>query len=105
MSKNVTETFTLNNAWKNLLTQAVADGYTGSSVVKSLTVINFNSTVAYLHFHTSGSANPTTAADGFPLSNAAGTAPGAAFTQENVDLATTWVHTAGNQSIKYCVIA
>jgi hypothetical protein len=105
MARAVTETFTLNNAWKNLWTQAVADGYVGSPVVKSLTVVNFNSTVAYLHFHTSGSTNPTTAADGLPLSSDVAVAPSAAFSQEDVDLSTTWIHTAGNQSIKYAVQA
>ncbi len=104
MARAVSETFTLNNAWKNLWTQAVADGYVGNPVVDSLTVVNFNSTVAYLHFHTSGSTNPTTAADGLPLSSDTATAPSAAFSVENIDLSTVWVHTAGNQSIKYAVI-
>jgi hypothetical protein len=104
MSKQVTETFALSNAWKNMWTQATADGYVGSPIVKELTVMNFNATVAYLHFHTSGSTNPTTAADGLPLSNDTAVAPSSAYTAENVDLSTTWVHTAGTQNIKYAVI-
>lgn len=99
-----TESFTLNNAWKNMWTQALADGYDGNPVVKNLTVLNFNTTVAYLHFHDSGSTNPTTAADGLPLSSDTTVAPSSAFTQEDVDLSTVWVHTAGNQTIKYSII-
>jgi hypothetical protein len=104
MARAVTETVAFANGWKNMYTQALADGYTGSQICKSFTVLNFNATVAYVHFHTSGSTSPTTAADGLPLSSAAGTAPGAAYTAEGVDLATVWVHTAGTQNIKYAVI-
>jgi hypothetical protein len=32
-------------------------------------------------------------------------APSSAFTAENVDINTIWVHTAGNQTIKYSVIS
>jgi hypothetical protein len=105
MAKAVTEAFTLNNAWKNLGVQAIADGYTGSLVAKSVTVLNFNATVAYVHFHTSGSTNPTTAADGLPIASDSAVAPSSAFTAENVDINTIWVHTAGNQTIKYSVIS
>ena len=103
MPYSKTEAFTLNNAWKNLWVQALADGYDGNPIVKSLTVINFNATVAYLHFHDDGATAPTTAADGIPLSSDTLTAPSSSFTQEDVDLATTWVHTGGNLTIKYSI--
>lgn len=103
MSKGLSEAFTLNNAWKNLWTQAVADGWDGSPSVKSLTVVNFNATVAYLHRHSSGSTAPTTAADGLPISSDTAVAPSSAITLDKVDLATTWVHTGGNQTIKYMI--
>ena len=104
MARAVTEAFTLNNAWKNIGTQAVADGYVGNPVVKSVTILNFNATVAYVHAHTSGSSNPTTAADGLPISSDTTVAPSSAITLEDVDIHTVWVHTAGNQTIKYQVI-
>jgi hypothetical protein len=104
MALAVTETVAFSNGWKNLWVQAVADGYTGNPVCKSMTVVNFNSTVAYLHFHTSGSTNPTTAADGLPLSSDTATAPSSAFSAEGIDLSTVWIHTAGSINIKYCVI-
>lgn len=105
MARAVTEAFSLNNAWKNIGTQAAADGYSGSLVAKSVTVLNFNSTVAYVHAHTSGSTNPTTAADGLPVSTDTANSPSSAITLENVDIHTLWVHTAGNQTIKYMVIS
>lgn len=88
-----------------MLTQARADGYKGPQIIQEGTVLNFNATVAYLHFHTSGSTNPTTAADGLPLSTDSATAPSSVYTlPQGTDLATTWIHTAGNQTIKYSVM-
>lgn len=104
MAMSITEAFTLNNAWINLGTQARTDGYIGSSVVKSATVLNFNATVAYVHNHTSGSTNPSTAADGLPISTDTANSPSSAITFEGVDINTLWVHTAGNQTIKYTII-
>jgi hypothetical protein len=104
MARNVTEAFTLNNAWKNIGTQAIADGYLGTNVAKSVTILNFNATVAYVHAHTSGSTNPTTAADGMNISSDTTNSPSSAITLEDVDINTVWVHTAGNQTIKYMVL-
>ena len=104
MARAVTELFALSNAWKNIGTQAVADGYVGNPVVKSVTILNFNSTVAYVHLHPSGSTNPTTAADGLPISSDTAVAPSSAITFEDVDINTLWVHTAGTQNIKYAVV-
>lgn len=87
-----------------MFTQAKTNGWDGSPQVRKLTIVNFNATVAYVHTHSSGAANPTTAADGLPLSNDTTVAPNSAITLEDVDLATTWVHTAGNQSIKYSIL-
>lgn len=105
MARGLSATFTLNNAWKNLWTQAESDGWDGGPQVKRLTIVNFNTTAAYVHRHTSGSTNPTTAANGLPLSSDTTVAPSSTITYENVDLATTWIHTAGNQSISYQVEA
>lgn len=105
MAYGKTESFTLNNAWKNMGSQAYAtDGYDGHPVVKSITILNFNATVAYVHTHDSGSTNPTTAADGLPISSDTATAPSSAITLEDVDINTLWVHTAGNQTIKYLIV-
>lgn len=105
MSRQITEAFTLNNAWKNLLTQAVADGYTGSHIVTEATILNYNATVAYVHLTSDGATNPTTAADGLPIGTNTGTAPVSYFTcPEGTDIATVWVHTAGNQTIKYSIV-
>lgn len=104
MAKAVTETFTLNNDWVNLYEQAVSDGYRGSLIAQSGTVVNFNSTVMYVHMHTSGSTNPTTAADGLPIGTNSSTAPGPAWQIEpGTDLSTIWLHTAGSLSIKYTI--
>lgn len=99
-----TETFGIANGWINLGTQAKADGYQGSPIAKSVTVVNFNATVAYLHLTDNGATNPTTAADGLPLSSDVAVAPSAAFSAGNVDINTIWIHSAGTQNIKYAVI-
>lgn len=105
MSKSITESFTLNNAWKNLYTQALADGYTGSAIVKEATVMNFNATVAYLHVTSDGGANPATPGDGMPLSNSTAAAPSSTFTlPPGTDIAGVWIHTAGNLTLNYVVI-
>lgn len=98
-----TDTFTLNNAWKNLLAQAVADGYDGPAVA-FLTITNFNDTVAYLHF--GSSTQPATPAEGLGLSKDPTVGPGSNFSPPvPVDLSKTWIHTAGNQSFVYGVFA
>jgi hypothetical protein len=99
-----TESFTLNNAWKNIGTQAIADGYDGHMVVRELTLLNFNATVAYVHSHESGTTEPTTAADGMPISSDTAVAPSSAYTLFDADLRLVWVHTAGNQTIKYLIV-
>jgi hypothetical protein len=105
MAKSFTEAFTLNNAWKNLGVQARADGYTGSSVIKCGVVQNNNATVAYVHATENGATNPSTAADGMPIGTTSSTAPNGAsiVLDEGTDIDTTWIHTAGNQTIKYSI--
>lgn len=101
MAKSVTNVVSV-NGWLNLYTQAKADGYTGSSVVKEGTVLNLNATVAYLHLTEDGSTNPATAADGLPIGTTAATAPSSSFVlPEGTDLAGAWINTSGAQDIKY----
>lgn len=103
MAKSVTEAFTLNNAWRNLGVQARADGYTGSLTVKGGVIQNNNATVAYVHATENGSTNPSTPADGMPIGTTSSTAPNGAsiILDEGTDIDTVWIHTAGNQTIKY----
>jgi len=104
MASQVTETVSI-NGFKNLWTQAQADGYTGTPIIREGTVLNFNSTVAYLHLHTTGATNPTTGADGLPIGTDSATAPAAGFTlPEGTDITTVWIFTSGAQNIKYAII-
>lgn len=104
MASQMTETVSI-NGWKNLLIQARTDGYLGSAIVQSATVMNFNATVAYVHATSSGSTNPATGADGLPIGTTAGTAPSASFTfPAGTDIGMVWIFTSGAQDIKYAVI-
>jgi hypothetical protein len=91
------------NGWINLYTQAKADGYQGSPIVRSGTILNQNATVAYVHVTANGATNPATGADGLPIGTAS--APSAAFNlDKGTDLAGVWIFTSGAQDIKYEVI-
>ena len=92
------------NGWKNVLTQLQADGYTGDLKVKSLTVVNMTSTIAYLHVTQDGSANPATAANGLPFSTDTTASPSSTITLEGVDLASAWVNTGGSIAITFAVV-
>ena len=93
------------NGFKNLYTQAKADGYVGSSIIREGTVLNFNSTVAYLHLTADGANNPATGTDGLPLGTSSATAPAAGFELPmGTDIATVYIYTTGAQNIKYSIV-
>lgn len=103
--QGISEAFTLNNAWKNLRAQAVADGYAGNFIITEGVIMNFNATVMYLHFSSNGATNPATTTDGIPLSNDAAVGPSSSFTlPKGTDISLVWMHTTGNQTIKYSLI-
>lgn len=104
MATSITETVSI-NGWKNLRAQAVADGYTGSFVIRQGTIVNFNDTVAYLHLTKDGATNPSTASDGLPLSKDATVAPSSAYTlPPGTDIATVWINTGSALNIKYSLV-
>ena len=88
------------NGWVNLLTSLRTDGYTGPSIIGQLVLGNNSTTAAYCHLTEVGNANPATAANGMPFSTDTAVSPSSQVVRYNVDLATTYVNTAGSIAIR-----
>lgn len=103
MAQSITKPVALNNSWVNIGDQAVTDGYTGNMIIEEGTILNLNATVAYVHI-TPTKTQPSTASDGLPIGTTSSTAPNSFFTlPEGTDIRCVYVHTAGNQTIKYSI--
>lgn len=80
------------------------DAQYAPGLCRSITFVNNNAGIAYLHFTEKGNANPGTPTGGLPISNAAASAPSMTYTAEDVDTNTTYIHTTGAINIQFAVV-
>lgn len=95
------------NGWSTLAALMIAAGYTGTTPLSSLQIVNDNADTLYIHLTNNGTSHPATGTDGIGIGSAEDSSEWS-FDETSpdgfLDAGTTWLYSGASIDIKIAAI-